>query len=127
MEKLVFSTGIEEFSLENGCVLRVNPRDPSVLGRFLELEEKFSNLKPRGQTLGEKWADADSRCRQMLAEVFPGNDFFQLLGPGNCLAMCENGVSVMGNFLVAVEGILERGVRSVMEEAVARAKERREE
>ena len=127
MEKLVFSTGMEEYPLENGGVLRFNPRDPSVLERFLALEEKIGSLKPQGQTPVEKWADADSRCRQMLAEVFPGNDFGQILGLGNCLALCENGASVMGNFLAAVEGVLEHGVKVLMEEAIRKAKERRGE
>ena len=127
MEKLVFSTGVEEYALENGSVLRFNPRDPGVLERFLALEEKFKTLKPQGQTPAQKWSDADIQCRQMLAEVFPGNTFEEILGPGNCLALCENGASVVGNFLTAVEGILERGVKVLMEEAIARAKERRGE
>ena len=127
MEKLVFSTGMEEYPLENGSVLRFNPRDPSVLERYLTLEERINALKPQGESVAEKWADADMRCREMLEEVFPGNDFWQILGPGNSLALCENGMSVMGNFLNAVEEILEYGVQVLMEEAIQKAKERRGE
>ena len=127
METLIFSTGLEEYPLENGSILRFNPRDPSGVERFLTLEERITELKPQGASVAEKWADADTRCRKMLEEVFPGNDFWQLLGPGNSLALCENGVSVLGNFLNAVEQILEYGVQVLMEEAIQKAKERRGE
>ena len=127
MEKLVFTTGMVEYALENGAILRFNPRDPSVIEGFLSLEEKICDLHPQGENNLEKWADADTRCRELLTQVFPGNDFQQILGPGNSLALCENGVSTLGNFLDAVEPILEHGVKVLMEEAIQKAKERRGE
>ncbi len=125
MELLAFQTGMEEYPLENGAVLRFNPRDPSVLDRFLALEAQLESLEPQGQSMTEKWAYADRHCRELLAEVFPGNDFGQILGPGNCLALCENGMSVLGNFLEAVEKPLEHGVKVLVEEAVSKARDRR--
>ena len=44
MEKIQFDSGVQEFMLGNG-VLRFNPSDPNLYGRFLEAGEKIADIQ----------------------------------------------------------------------------------
>lgn len=107
---LEFENGIREFPLD-GDVLRFNPADPGLQSRFLEIGERIGAITPQGSTPAEKWADADCKCRQILQWVFPGNDFFALLGGVNLVALCPNGNTVLANFLQALTPVVEQGMR----------------
>ena len=45
MKKLVLDTGIQEFKIQGGGVLRFHPGDPNLYARFLEAEEKLSAME----------------------------------------------------------------------------------
>ena len=41
MEKLVFDSGVKEYKLGTGGVLRFNPSDPNVYARFMDAMDKI--------------------------------------------------------------------------------------
>ena len=58
MEKLNFDSGIREFEINGGGVLRFNPSDPNVYARLVEAGEKIqaveSDMIAKAQALGEE-------------------------------------------------------------------------
>lgn len=123
MKKLTFDSGVEEFRVAGGGVLRFNPGDPNIYARFLEAEEKFKTIE---QDLTEKakaledtdtaqavlalMEQADRQVKQLLDWVFGGgNDFHKALGGVNLLAVAGNGQRVVTNLFAALEDILTKG------------------
>lgn len=123
MKKLTFDSGVEEFRVAGGGVLRFNPGDPNIYARFLEAEEKFKVIE---QDLTEKakalentdtaqavlalMEQADRQVKQLLDWVFGGgNDFHKALGGVNLLAVAGNGQRVVTNLFAALEDILTKG------------------
>ena len=51
MEKLQFDSGVKEYRINGGGVLRFNPGDPNVYARFLEAADKLQQLE---QDLAQK-------------------------------------------------------------------------
>ena len=135
MKELNFDSGMEEFSIQGGGVLRFNPGDPNIYGRFLEAEEKFNHIQaaltqkaaqldnsPKGvMTL---MGEADRQIKELLNWVFGGdNDFDRALGGVNLLAVAGNGQRVAENLFGALEEILTAGAERFAAEEAARIRE----
>lgn len=143
MEKLLFDTGVKEYRLGVGGVLRFNPGDPNLYARFLEAAEKISqieedmirsakaeNCEDTGTAILKLLQEADQKMKQTLNWVFGHeNDFDKLLGGVNLLAVGANGKRVVSNLFDALQPILLEGAQSCArektQEAVKQAKARR--
>ena len=141
MEKLVFDSGIKEYRVNDSGVLRFNPADPNVYERFVdaadkiqaieaELVEKSKNAEESGVAVIRLMAEADRRTKALLSEVFgPWNDFDQILGGVNLLAVGGNGERVITNLFAALQPILQAGAETCAAkkagEAAAEARARR--
>ncbi len=143
MEKISFDSGIREFQLGDCGVLRFNPGDPNLYARFLEAEAKIQAaqeaLSRKASQLGEDTdgsglllllKEADSTIKEVLGWVFgPGNNFEELLGGVNLMAVGSNGQRIITNLFTALTPVLTKGVACCVEEkkaqAVHKAKSRR--
>lgn len=116
MKRIELDTGIEEFSIAGGGVLRFNPCDPNLYARFLEaeqalakLEEDFSRRAKDGDVL-LLTVEADRQVKDLLGRVFgDGNDFHAALGGVNLLAVTASGQRVSETLFAALEEILTEG------------------
>lgn len=142
MEQLNIDTGIREFCINGGAVLRFNPSDPNLYGRFLQAMEEIQSIEEEmvrqgNQNLGdgkkmlELILQADRDTKAQLTHVFgKENDFNQLLDGVNLMAVCENGERVITNLFAALSPILEGGTENFLKakaDKVQRdAKKRRE-
>lgn len=147
MQRLVFDTGVQEYQLGNAGVLRFNPSDPNVYARFMaamdklpaiesELVEKARRLEqsdgeePNGAEVLKLMAEADEKVKQLLNEVFGGdNDFNKILNGVNLLAVASNGERVITNLLATLQPVLVSGAEQVSKQkvdaAVVRARQNR--
>lgn len=147
MEKLNFDSGVKEYQINNGGVLRFNPSDPNVYARFMDamdsirsVEEKLvakakeleqpGDQQVNGAAVLRLMQDADRETKQVLTEVFgEGNDFDEILGGVNLLAVAGNGERVITNLLTALQPIMISGAESCArahaDQAVAEAKQNR--
>ncbi len=142
MENIQFDRGIKAYQIQDGGILRFNPSDPNVYGRFLEAADKIADLEEElvsqaSHTQNEQDAavrlmlQADEKIKQILNWVFGhGNDFDQILGGVNLMAIADNGEQVVTNLLAALEPILVEGAQRYTQErtaeAVKKANDRRE-
>lgn len=120
MEKLQFDTGMKAYRLGDGGVLRFHPGDPNLYSRFLEAVDKFKALEQEmantaleedGQLL-QAMRSADKKMKEVLNWVFgAGNDFDEILGGVNLLAVAENGERIITNLLLALEPVLLEGAK----------------
>ena len=141
MEKLIFDSGIREFQINGGGVLRFNPGDPNLYGRFLDAMEKvreveqelvdrakeMEQVQDSGAAVLGLLREADRKLKGLLDAVFgEGNDFDALLGGVNLLAVAGNGRRVIENLLGALQPILAQGAEACAkqeaEQAVAEAR-----
>lgn len=145
MEKLYFDSGVREFQINDNGVLRFNPSDPNVFARFLDAAEQIkeveAELVEKGKALDEENAgeavirlmeEADKRVKSLLARVFgPNNDFDQILGGVNLLAVAGNGERVITNFINALLPVIQEGAEQCAQQqisdAVQEAKKNREQ
>lgn len=143
MEKISFDSGIKEYRINSGGVLRFNPGDPNLYVRFLEAAEKIQavedGLTQQAKLLEETdsgtqavklMAQVDKQMKEILGEVFgAGNDFDKILGGVNLLAIAGNGERVVTNLFAALQPILvagaERCAKQTSDDAVQKAKARR--
>ncbi len=147
MEKLVFDSGIKEYKLGSGGVLRFNPSDPNVYARFMDAMDKIraveTDLVQKAKELEqvEKQEEsgaavlrimraADRDTKKILSEVFGAdNDFEKILGGVNVLAVAGNGERVITNLLAALHPIMVQGAEACAKQrsdaAVAQAKQNR--
>lgn len=142
MEKIVFDSGIQEYCINGKGVLRFNPGDPNVYGRYMEALDKVKTLEAEltqqagaiapedGNAVIRLMQDADCRMKQLLGWIFGGdNDFDRILEGVNLLAVAGNGQRVVTNLFAALEPILiagaERCAKEKTAQAVSRAKQRR--
>lgn len=147
MEKLVFDSGIKEYKLGSGGVLRFNPSDPNVYARFMDAMDKIRAVetdlveKAKGLEQVEQqeesgaavlriMRDADRDTKKILSEVFGAdNDFEKILGGVNVLAVAGNGERVISNLLAALQPIMVQGAEACAKQrsdaAVAQAKQNR--
>ena len=142
-QKLSIDTGVQEFEINGSGVLRFNPSDPNVYNRFTEMLEKVQAVENElvakaGQLPKEDngvaalslLAEADRKTKAALQEAFgQENDFDQLLGGVNLMAVAGNGERVVTNLLDALRPIVQEGASRFYEDkantAVAKAQANR--
>ena len=130
MKRIKLDSGLEELAIGNG-ILRFNPKDPNLYVRFEQavqkLEETEKELVEKAPQSGMEAAnllhEADKKMKQILGWVFgPGNDFDQILGGVNLLAVAKNGERVVTNLFAALEPVLLQGARACAREKAASLK-----
>ena len=135
MEKLTFDAGVKSYRINGGEVLKFNPADPNLYQRFMDAVEKIKaleeNLMQQGTDPLQQLCLADRETKKLLSWVFGGeNDFDQLLGGVNLLAVASNGQRVITNFLEALLPVLTEGAQLCagvqVEAAKAKAQARRD-
>ena len=114
MQKIQFDSGVQEYRLSGGGVLRFNPCDPNLYSRFLDAADKIQALEqelgekaknasqPDGRMAVELLVEADKKMKTLLQQVFgEENDFDRALGGVNLLAVAGNGERVITNLFAA--------------------------
>lgn len=129
MENITIDSGIREYAINGGGVLRFNPSDPGLYARFLEAEQELKDMenalhsqaqdKNTPEDMLRLTADTDKALKALLEKIFPGNDFHKALGGVSLLAMGGNGQRVIANLLEALEEILTQGAESFAEKQAA--------
>ncbi len=122
MEKLTFDSGVKEYQINGSGILRFNPSDPNVYARLLEAKDDITAVEddcvnkakeiPQddGAAVLRLMADADKRMKAILNRVFgAGNDFNEILGGVNVMAVCSNGERAITNLLSALMPIIQEG------------------
>lgn len=121
MENLDFDLGVVEYKIPGGGVLRFNPADPNVYGRFLDaqkgLEAVGSGFQKKAKAAKDGAAvltllqEADAQLKSLLETVFPGNNFHEALGGANLLALGNDGKTLAEKLMAALEQVLSQGAR----------------
>lgn len=140
MKRLQIDTGVQEFQINDGGILRFNPSDPNVYNRFFAASEdirKIDNeIAKETATLQDGdnegmlniMKKADEKVKALLNDIFGlDNDFNQILGGINLLATGKNGKQVIINLLDALMPIFESGIKKSADEKLASAKMNREQ
>ena len=134
MEKLTFDSGIKEYQLNGSGVLRFNPNDPNVYARLLDAMDDIQNVEkglvekakeiPQddGAAVLRLMAEADKQMKEILNHVFGGeNDFDQILGGINVMAVCDNGERAITNLLNTLMPIIQEGAERCAKQQAAAA------
>lgn len=118
MEKLKFDSGIKAYKLGGG-VLRMNPTDPNLYARFLEALQEVTALEEdmaqkakdcSGEGVIRLLEQTDGQVKALLNRVFGlDNDFAQILGGVNLMAVGSNGQRLITNLFSALEPVLTEG------------------
>ena len=110
MTDIQFDTGVRSYRMGGG-VLKFNPSDPNLYGRFLEAVEEMAKLEADFDKGGvAALQELDRQVKAILQRVFgPENDLNAVFCGMNLLAVGENGHRVLENFLSALEPILTDG------------------
>lgn len=130
MENIQFDSGVKQYRINGGGVLRFHPGDPNLYRRFQEAVDKIALLEAQlredtGEDLLELMHATDGKLKQLLSWVFgQDNDFDALLGGVNLLAVTENGQRVITNLLQALEPVLVEGAKACAREYTQAAKEK---
>mgnify|MGYP007110344983 CR=1 FL=1 len=140
MERLQIDTGVQEFQINDGGILRFNPSDPNVYNRFFTASEDIRKIDDEiaKETAAIQDGDnegmlnimkkADEKVKALLNDIFGlDNDFNQILGGINLLATGKNGKQVIINLLDALMPIFESGIKKSADEKLASAKMNREQ
>lgn len=134
MEKIKLDSGMRDYRIGELGVLRFNPADPNLYARFMTCGEKLQAIetelaqKAKEDTGLSILQEADRKMKEMLSWVFGAhNDFGEILGGVSLLARGENGESVIVNLLSALEPVMVEGAKICAQEAVQKAKSRREQ
>lgn len=139
MEILNFDSGIKEYKINGNGVLRFNPSDPNVYGRFMEAMDKIKTVEAEaaekakaiegkeGYEAGEAvihiMCETDRKMKSVLNEIFGhGNDFNQILDGVNLMAMASNGNRVVENLIEALQPVMEAGAKACANSEVDAAK-----
>lgn len=133
MENLQLDLGVVEYAIPGGGVLRFNPADPGLYGRFAratqQMEELEAELAEKGKAADpEKMLalmnEADAGVKALLNDVFGGdNDFHKAVNGISLLAVCGNGKTVAENLMEALSKVLEQGATRLVEQKIAAAKD----
>ena len=138
-QSINFDSGVKEYQVNGGEVLRMNPSDPNLYARFFDAQKKLlaieeelveqgkaipavsekatkQELAKAGEMTVRLLTEADQRAKEVLAEVFPGNDFDRILAGVNVMAVGDNGERVITNFVNALIPIIEDGVNACTKE-----------
>lgn len=129
MEKLELDVGLQEYKIAGGGVLRFNPADPALYGRFAAGQAQLAQMEQEmlaqakdadPQKLLELMAQVDAKAKTLLNEVFGcGNDFHKALGGVSLLAVCANGRTVAENLFEALGRVLEKGTQRLVDKKLA--------
>lgn len=143
MQQIRFDSGMKKYRINGNGVLEFNPSDPNVFARFMAASEKIGRIEQEltqkaaaisqenaGEGVLRLMAEADSKMKELLSEIFgTHNDFHAILQGVNLLAMADNGQRVVTNLFSALEPILVTGAKvctgEAKQQAVAKARERR--
>ena len=147
-EKLKFDDGLVRLDINGNGILKFNPSDFNVYERFYaltkelpEIEKKYAaevETLPEGAEpeqvmalTGRELARAkeiDKEVKAKLSVAFgAGNDFDQLLGGVNVMAVAHNGERVITNLLNALLPYIEDGIKKITDSEVSAAKTNREQ
>ena len=134
MQKIQFDSGVQEYRLSGGGVLRFNPCDPNLYSRFLDAADKIQALEqelgekaksasqPDGRMAVELLVEADKKMKTLLQQVFgEENDFDRALGGVKLLAVAGNGERVITNLFAALQPVLSQGAEKCAQERKAEA------
>lgn len=136
MEKIIFDSGVKEYQINENGVLRFNPSDPNVYARFLDAAEQIQTIEKdmveqgaalskeenNGEAVIRYIHEADRKVKELLGWVFgPGNDFDQMLGGVNLMAVAGNGERVITNLLDALLPIIEKGAQDCSKQQISDA------
>lgn len=133
MKKIKLDSGLEEVAIGQG-ILRFNPKDPNLYVRFQEAVERLQQVEKEliaqapedGSAAVQLLKKADEKMKEILDWVFgTGNDFNEILGGVNLLAVAKNGERVVTNLFAALEPVLLEGAKACVEDQVAAAKNRK--
>lgn len=133
MKKIKLDSGLEEVAIGQG-ILRFNPKDPNLYVRFQEAVERLQQVEKDlvaqapedGSAAVQLLKKADEKMKEILDWVFgTGNDFNEILGGVNLLAVAKNGERVVTNLFAALEPVLLEGAKACVEDQVAAAKNRK--
>ena len=144
MENLIFDSGIKEYQVNGKGVLRFNPSDPNVYGRFVAAMDKIKAVEAKmgakakalendgGQETGEAviaiMCETDKQMKAILNEIFGlDNDFDKILEGVNLMAVASNGKRVITNLLEVLQPIMESGAQACADGEVETAKLNREQ
>lgn len=139
MEKITFDSGIREYEINGKGILRFNPSDPNVYDRLfnsldeikaveIDLVEEAKKINSDdGSAVLRLMAQADKRVKTILSNIFGHeNDFDDILGGVNVMAVCGNGERAITNLLNALIPIIQEGAeqcaRQQADKAVEEAK-----
>lgn len=132
MELLHIDAGAVEYRISGGGALRFNPADPNLYSRFMtagaQLEKIEKDLLRQAKdTSPEQMVallkKADTKMKQLLDGVFGGdNDFDKALGGISLMARGGNGKTVAENLFSALETVLEKGAKALVDARVAEAR-----
>ena len=136
MEKIIFDSGVKAYQINDNGVLRFNPSDPNVYARFFDAAEQIqqiekdlvakgedlNNAENTGEAAIRLMQEADKKVKEILSDVFgEGNDFDQLLGGVNLLAVAGNDERVITNLMQALLPIIEQGAKKCADQKVGDA------
>ena len=128
MKQLNFSTGLEEYSLNDRVTVRFNPTDAGFLERLTGLYAKLDALQEEVSALQESTPDEevfplardlDARMRALLDDFFGTPVCDGLFGSMNLFASA-NGLPVWANLLLAVTEEVEGAMQGELSAREAR-------
>ena len=134
MQQINFDNGIQEFVVNGSGKLRFNPGDPNLYARFLDAADKIQEIEnimaAKGKEIDENdgagslrlLAETDRQIKETLSWVFgKNNDFDEIMGGVNLMAVAGNGERVITNLLSALTPILEKGAKKCAEQQIGDA------
>ena len=140
ISSLNIDTGIQEFQINGGGILRFNPSDPNVFNRFFsvmkDIEEIDKDFTERAGDLQEGdgegalrlISETDSKIKSVLNDVFGnGNDFNEILCGVNVMAAGSNGKRVITNLFDALTPIFSEGAKKCADAKLQSIKANREQ
>ena len=129
MEKLELDVGLQEYGIPGGGVLRFNPADPALYGRFAQGQTELARLEKEmldeaknatPEKLLALMEQTDTKAKELLNRVFGnGNDFHKALGGVSLLAVSRNGKTVAENLFAALGKELEKGTQRLVDKKLA--------
>ena len=130
MENIQFDSGIRTYRINGDGILRFHPGDPNVYARFMEGADKLRQVESslaglEAQQVLPALQAADRQMKEILGWIFgPGNDFGEILGGVNLLAVAQNGERVVTNLFAALEPVLVAGAEACAGDAARAARQK---